>query len=114
MTRVSRKQQMSQRRKRTQRQQKNSQRQNKQRQRQQKNSQRQNKQRQNQQRRSRKTKSKKRRTNRNCTYGQMGGSPAYRLHQQEGFLSQTNPNARNLPLSQPGKIVSKPIYQVSH
>ena len=69
MASVRRKQQRTQRRKRTQRQQKNSQRQNKQRQ--QKNSQR-----QNQQRRSRKTKSKKRRTNRKCTYGQMGGSPA--------------------------------------
>ena len=106
MASVRRKQQRTQRRKRTQRQQKNSQRQNKQRQ--QKNSQR-----QNQQRRSRKTKSKKRRTNRNCTYGQMGGSPAYRLHQQEGFLSQTNPHAKSVPLSQPGTTVNKPIYQVS-
>ena len=106
MASVRRKQQRTQRRKRTQRQQKNSQRQNKQRQ--QKNSQR-----QNQQRRSRKTKSKKRRTNSNCTYGQMGGSPAYRLHQQEGFLSQTNPHAKSVPLSQPGTTVNKPIYQVS-
>ena len=108
MAGVSRKQQRNQRRQQqqiTKRQEKKSQRQN--RKRQQKNSQR-----QNQQRRSRKTKSKKRRTNRNCTYGQMGGSPAYRLHQQEGFLSQTNPYARNLPLSQPGTNVNKPIYHV--
>ena len=112
MARVSRKQQRTQRRQRTQRQQKNSQRQNRQRQnkqRQQKNSQRQNK-----QRRSRKTKSKKRRTNRNCTTGQMGGSPAYRMHQQEGFLSQANPHAKSIPLSQPGTTVNKPIYQISH
>jgi hypothetical protein len=46
--------------------------------------------------------------------GQMGGSPAYRLHQQQGFLSGTNPHARNIPLCQPGnKSVEQPIYQVS-
>ena len=109
-----RRKQRTQRRKRTQRQQKNSQRQQKNSQRQNKQRQQKNSQRQNQQRRSRKTKSKKRRTNRNCTYGQMGGSPAYRLHQQEGFLSQTNPHAKSIPLSQPGTTVNKPIYQVSH
>jgi hypothetical protein len=99
MARVSRKQQ------RTKSQQNQRRTQQKKSQRQQKKSQRQNKRRQ-----LRRTKSKRRRTNN----GQMGGSPAYRLHQQEGFLSQTNPHAKNLPLSQPGTNVNKPIYQVSH
>ena len=60
------------------------------------------------------TKSKRRRTVRRSNNNQMGGSPAYRMHQQEGFLSQTNPHARNLPLSQPGTNVNKPIYHVRH
>lgn len=60
------------------------------------------------------TKSKRRRAVRHTNNNQMGGSPAYRMHQQEGFLNQINPHARNLPLSQPGTNVNKPIYQVSH
>lgn len=67
-----------------------------------------------QKRKIRRTKSKRRRTVRRSNNNQMGGSPAYRMHQQEGFLSQTNPHARNLPLSQPGTNVNKPIYHVSH
>ena len=71
-------------------------------------------QKQHQKRKTRRTKSKKRRTVRCSNNNQMGGSPAYRMHQQEGFLNQINPHARNLPLSQTGTNVKEPFYQVSH
>ena len=45
--------------------------------------------------------------------GQNGGSPAYRFHQSEGFLSQLSDFPRDLPLFQEGDGTNQGYYQVS-
>jgi len=45
--------------------------------------------------------------------GQNGGSPAYRFHQTEGFLSQLSDFPRDLPLFQEGDGTDQGYYQVS-
>ena len=57
--------------------------------------------------------SKKRNSIANLAKKQRGGSPAYRFHQAEGFLSQLSDFPRDLPLFQDGDGADKNYYDVS-
>ena len=46
-----------------------------------------------------KNNSKKNNNNRKNRVNMRGGSPAYRMHQEQGFLNTINPHARSLPLT---------------
>ena len=61
----------------------------------------------------RKSNSKRRNSNAKSAKKQRGGSPAYRFHQAEGFLSQLSDFPRDLPLFQDGDGADKNYYDVS-